>query len=233
MILKSHHEFKCFMTRLMFSTLQCLLFSTYFIVTSTMAQTTIKVVSQEGLPIANAVVELTLLDESLQAMNTDKVYIMDQVQKSFDPEVLVVPEGSLVSFPNSDDIRHHVYSFSPAKPFELKLYAGQPKSPIRFDQQGIVVLGCNIHDSMVGYIYVSNNKHVVKSNAKGLIRVDHPAEQLDSLSVWHPNAKEGVEHRQLISADEFQAAKGVITLIIDIDSPAPRDTFEDQFSNVQ
>ena len=64
--------------------------------------------------------------------------------------------GTRVEFPNNDSVSHQVYSFSPAKRFQLPLYKGEIHPPVTFDQPGLVVLGCNIHDSMVGYIYVTD-----------------------------------------------------------------------------
>ena len=201
--------------------------------TSVIAQTTIKIIDQEGHAVQNAVAELTMSDVLTSVTDADKVYIMDQVNKAFKPEVLIVPQASLVRFPNSDDIRHHVYSFSPAKPFELKLYAGKPKNPIRFEQQGVIVLGCNIHDAMVGYIYVTDKPDVVKSDDKGMIHLDISAEQLTSLNLWHPQAKSGVESRKLFTQKEFKVEGEIITLTIELNSPEPRDSFEDQFYYVQ
>ena len=132
---------------------------------SAFSQTRLKIVDQNNVPLANAVVEYAAAIPAQQAVN-EQIYIMDQVNKQFVPHVLVIPENSFVSFPNSDDIRHHVYSFSSAKTFELKLYAGKPKSPVQFNKKGLVVMGCNIHDSMVGYIYVSDNAHTFISNDK-------------------------------------------------------------------
>ncbi|MGO1462421.1 MAG: Cupredoxin, partial [Oleiphilaceae bacterium] len=66
-----------------------------------------------------------------------------QKDRMFHPHVLILPTGSSVNFPNRDNTQHHVYSFSPAKPFNLELYAGQPEAPVLFDQPGIVELGCN------------------------------------------------------------------------------------------
>lgn len=81
-------------------------------------------------------------------------HVVDQVNKRFVPALTAITVGDAVSFPNSDDIRHHVYSFSPAKTFELPLYHGVPTAPVDFDVAGKVVLGCNIHDSMAATIYV-------------------------------------------------------------------------------
>jgi plastocyanin len=90
---------------------------------------------------------------------------MAQQKKQFVPEVLVVPVGSEVRFPNHDTVRHHVYSFSPAKKFELKLYTGTPANPVLFDRPGVVVLGCNIHDQMVGWILVVDTPYYAQTLA--------------------------------------------------------------------
>ena len=114
--------------------------------------------------LPNAVVEIGQANTAFKPTNPSvkklPVAVMDQVNKQFLPELLIVQQGQLVNFPNSDNIRHNVYSFSSAKSFQLKLYSGQPKEPIIFDTQGVVVLGCNIHDSMVGYIYVAKSEQV-------------------------------------------------------------------------
>ena len=113
----------------------------------------IEVLDAAGKPVGDAVVFL----ESAQARRQVRPLAaleMAQQKKQFVPEVLVVPVGSEVRFPNHDTVRHHVYSFSPAKKFELKLYTGTPANPVLFDRPGVVVLGCNIHDQMVGWILV-------------------------------------------------------------------------------
>lgn len=110
---------------------------------------------------------------------------VEQVQKAFVPLVTVVQAGTLVQFPNRDDTRHHVYSFSAAKKFEIKLYAGTPAAPILFDKAGEVVLGCNIHDNMIGYIYVVDSPWFGKAAANGRVRLDNlPAGDYD-VGVWH------------------------------------------------
>jgi hypothetical protein len=108
---------------------------------------------------------------------------MDQINKTFVPEVLVVRRGQQVSFPNSDDIRHHVYSFSAPKTFEIRLYKGRDSEPVLFDQEGVVVLGCNIHDQMVGYIYVADNEAAWLTNSTGELNL---ASKPESFHLWHP-----------------------------------------------
>lgn len=123
---------------------------------------------QHGVVLPNAVVEIGQANTAFKPTNPSvkklPVAVIDQVNKQFLPELLIVQQGQLVNFPNSDNIRHNVYSFSSAKSFQLKLYSGQPKEPIIFDTQGVVVLGCNIHDSMVGYIYVAKSEQVYKTD---------------------------------------------------------------------
>ena len=98
---------------------------------------------------------------------------VEQIDKIFVPLVTPVQVGTLVQFPNRDEIRHHVYSFSPAKIFELKLYAGTPVAPVLFDKPGEVVLGCNIHDHMIAYIYVVDTPWFAKANKEGFARIEN------------------------------------------------------------
>ena len=83
--------------------------------------------------------------------------VVDQIDKEFVPYVKPVRTGSFVQFPNKDHIRHHVYSFSAPSKFELPLYMGTPAQPVLFDKPGVVKLGCNIHDWMIGYVYVTDS----------------------------------------------------------------------------
>lgn len=109
-----------------------------------------------------------------------------QRQKTFLPRVTTIGTGALVSFPNEDTVRHHVYSFSPAKTFELKLYLGTPAAPVLFDKPGLVVLGCNIHDHMVAYILVGDSPwHGVTGSDGRLVLKDVPAGAY-RLRHWHP-----------------------------------------------
>src|SRR6478736_7443487 len=114
---------------------------------------TATVVDDQGKPVADAVVVAVPADGGIR-LPTRRDAVVDQVDKEFTPRVNAILVGTPVIFPNHDNVRHHVYSFSPAKRFELPLYAGVPAQPVVFDTAGVVVLGCNIHDWMVGYIYV-------------------------------------------------------------------------------
>lgn len=136
-----------------------------------------------GAALADAVVSLHAAQPSFAAPAARA--IMDQRGSQFVPRVLPVQAGTSVVFPNSDQIRHQVYSFSASKRFELPLYAGTSASPIRFDQPGVVVLGCNIHDWMIGYIVVLDTPYFGKTGDDGKARLDAPAGKY-RMRVWHP-----------------------------------------------
>lgn len=196
--------------------------------------TQISVVDQNNNPLANAVIEYTSPPSVEQDSNSnqgadsnkDTTYIMDQIDKQFVPYVLIVPQNNLVSFPNSDDIRHHVYSFSPTKKFELKLYSGRPKQPLLFDQHGIVTIGCNIHDAMVGYIYVSNTT-AVKTNLQGKAPVLADIGKNVEIKIWHPNQSKGLNHHKEITLTSAMIANKEAVFIVDITKPEPRNSFEE------
>lgn len=108
-----------------------------------------------------------------------------QRDKRFLPSLLVVQTGTAVRFPNLDTVRHHVYSFSPAKTFEIKLYVGTPAHPVLFDKPGTAVLGCNIHDKMQGYVHVVDTPHHARTDAAGHATLELP-EGRHELQLWHP-----------------------------------------------
>ncbi|WP_372859982.1 methylamine utilization protein [Pseudoalteromonas sp.] len=178
---------------------------------------------QHGQLLPNAVVEVKQ-SSSIKTKDNLPTAVMDQVNKQFSPELLIVQQGQYVNFPNSDNIRHHVYSFSKAKPFQLKLYSGQPEEPIKFDNQGVVVLGCNIHDSMVGYIYVANNNKIYTSDQQGRMEL-----QVDSFpvqaSIWHSLQTAALDSKKLFTIESSEP----LSLTITTSTPAPRNTFGSQF----
>ncbi|MBD5802436.1 hypothetical protein AZOA_18640 [Azoarcus sp. Aa7] len=146
---------------------------------------------RDGKPVADAVVVAVPSGGAAGAGAPPGVAEEDQRDKEFVPYVLPVQAGTRVHFPNNDNIRHHVYSFSPAKTFELPLYSGTPTSPVLFDKPGVVILGCNIHDWMVGYIYVSESPHFAKTGADGKATLGGLPGGDYTLRVWHPRLEGG------------------------------------------
>jgi plastocyanin len=145
-----------------------------------------RVTNADGKPVADAVV--IAVPETGAPPRTGKptIEVVDQIGKEFTPYVKVVRVGSSVSFPNKDNVRHHVYSFSPAKTFELPLYKGTPAEPVQFDKPGVVRIGCNIHDWMIGYIYVVETPYAGKTGKHGVIELEGLPPGRYRVRVWHP-----------------------------------------------
>ena len=150
------------------------------------AEVVATVKDQHGKPLADAVVIAVPTDGSNRAPAKPRDDAIFQVDKEFVPKVSVVVTGTAIAFPNNDSVRHHVYSFSAAKKFELPLYQGVPASPVVFDKPGVVILGCNIHDWMVAYVYVSESPHFAKTGAEGKATIPDLAAKGWVVRVWHP-----------------------------------------------
>lgn len=121
----------------------------------------VQVTDARGRAVSDAVVYAE--PEGRQLPLARKTAVMDQRNRQFVPRVLAVQTGTAVHFPNSDDVRHHVYSFSPAKTFQLPLYKGTPASPEVFDRAGVATLGCNIHDQMSAFIVIVDTPYFAKT----------------------------------------------------------------------
>lgn len=148
----------------------------------------ITVLTADGRPLAGAVVTTHPLDAPSRKPQPVKA-VMDQVNRAFAPDLLVIPVGSTVTFPNSDSVSHQIYSFSPAKRFQLPLYRGTPYPPVHFEQAGVVTLGCNIHDEMVGYLVVTDAAYYGRTDTKGTWS-DEVARGRYRITIWHPRMRE-------------------------------------------
>lgn len=148
------------------------------------ASVQVELTDAAGKPLADAVVFLESA-EARRLVKPQPGVEMAQEKRQFVPVMMVVPVGTEVLFPNRDTVRHHVYSFSPTKKFELKLYAGTPAKPVLFDQAGVVVLGCNIHDQMTGWILVVDTPYYASSPATGKAQIDNVAPGTYKLRAWH------------------------------------------------
>ena len=130
----------------------------------------------KGKPVAEAVVYLIPAKGKAPAVKKDTIAFMDQVNKQFSPRVLPIQTGAQVRFPNKDNILHHVYSFSEAKSFELPLQKDRKSDPVLFDKPGEVAVGCNVHDWMIGYIFVVDTPWFAMTGKKGDLTIgDVPA----------------------------------------------------------
>ena len=170
----------------------------------------LQIIDQQGDPVENAVVSIP---RGVISEIGDDYAVMDQVDKRFLPKVLAIKKGTQVIFPNSDNIRHHVYSFSKGNPFQIELYKGVPKSPILFNTEGVAVLGCNIHDAMIGYIYVSPWPEFAISDKAG--RLSFYLKKGESLptkiEVWHPRF-ENISEKMTIDLKNTGTSSTIVNL---------------------
>jgi len=165
----------------------------------------IHVQTPDGHALAGVVVTARPLDAP--ARRAAPVHaIMDQVNRAFAPDLLVVSVGSTVAFPNSDSVSHQIYSFSAAKRFQLPLYRGKPYPPVQFDQPGVITLGCNIHDDMLAYLLVTDAPYFGRTDAQGAWSADVPRGRY-RVTIWHPRVRESEADlvRELTVAEDDRA----------------------------
>lgn len=195
-------------------------------------------VRSDGAPIANAVIHAYPSGEQQLSRPQRPEAVMDQKGREFVPHVLPVHKGTAVKFPNSDETRHHVYSFSEAKTFELRLYAGTPADPVIFDQTGAVSLGCNIHDWMLGYIFVVDTPAFAKTNEDGVARLHDLPPGPYELRLWHPRLRDGAQpdvRRITVGGDDTLEVKYALDLRPPLerqrgfDAGPEEEPLEDQF----
>lgn len=170
----------------------------------------VSVVDEQGRPIQNVAVYAKAVGASGERAAMDHAApkaIMDQHDHKFVPHVLVVQAGTEITFPNSDDVSHHVYSFSEAKRFELPLYKGDVYPPVLFDRPGVVVVGCNIHDGMLGYIRVVDTPHFARTNEQGVAVIGGVPSGQYLVEAWTPRARPaGLPPAAQIAVTEESAA---------------------------
>ncbi len=163
-----------------------------------------------------AVVFLKRLDGPTPRPKEAKVRAVAQKDKRFIPRVLVITQGSSVDFKNEDPLFHNVFSLTKPNDFDLGLYKGGTTKLQAFNAPGAVQLLCNIHSSMIGWIYVVDTPWFGQADVTGhfTIKGIPPGEYL--LSVWHEAASKLIEKK-------IRVHEGTepIALSIDADKAAP------------
>ncbi len=186
--------------------------------TAAAGNVTVTVKTATGAAAVDTLVVLDPLDAA--PAPSHEAAIVDQINKRYVPRVSIIRTGTSVTFPNSDHIRHQVYSFSPAKAFNLKLYAGSPKEVVVFDKPGLVVLGCNIHDTMVAFVGVVDSPYFGKVGDSASVALEVPAGRY-KLRIWQPTLAAAPAPRDI----EVGSAPSTIALTVQLDPN--RDTVAD------
>lgn len=147
---------------------------------------TVQLRNAAGQPVADAAVAVEVRGRATKA--TAAKAEMGQRDRQFTPQLLIVQTGTAVNFPNFDTVRHHVYSFSPIKVIDIKLYSGTPAEPVVFDKPGVAALGCNIHDRMSAHIVVVDTPTFGRTDDRGQVAFDLPAGE-HVVRAWHGGQK--------------------------------------------
>jgi hypothetical protein len=162
-------------------------------VPATAGTVSIAVVDSSGRPMRDAVVSLFPNEASRMpaaATVLEGSRIVGQQSETFLPLVSILPVGGAIVFTNGDHTMHHVYSFSPIRQFEFVLNAGEKSGAVRFDRAGIAAIGCNIHDQMISYVYVTESPWTVLTGPDGIARFELPAGAYRT-QLWHPEMAPG------------------------------------------
>lgn len=172
---------------------------------ATASSVAVQVHDAAGKPLADVVLYAEP-DGGGAAPKNLKPASIEQRGLKFLPLVSVVQAGSQISFPNNDKVRHHIYSFSPAKKFDQKLYSGVAAAPQVFDKAGTVVLGCNIHDRMVAYVKVVDTPFFARTDAQGVARIEFPGAGKYALKAWHFGMAANAQAEQALVVPPGEAA---------------------------
>jgi plastocyanin len=147
------------------------------------------VLDPKGAPVPDVAVYLPGQSSTTGAVPGTAV--MDQQDTRFVPHILVIRKGTSVEFPNSDVVAHHVYSFSKPNNFVLPLYKGDLHEPVTFEHDGIVTLGCNIHDHMLAYIVVVDTDAFGITGANGQVSIEvSDVRDGAELNIWSPRIRD-------------------------------------------
>lgn len=184
------------------------------------ADVIVKIHNRAGDGIADAVVTLTGDGTATSAPAQPPAgKTIDQRDETFIPYVEIFRPGDRVVFRNSDHTRHHVYSFSPVKTFEFVLKPGEKSPPLTLDKTGIAAVGCNIHDHMISYLFVTDALRSAKSGADGVVRMEGLAAGLYTVHVWHPQLHPGhpemTQPLSLATGDESRTLDFTLSLLPD------------------
>jgi plastocyanin len=193
------------------------------------AELTVRITAAHAAAVADAVVTIVPKRGTAApaAQPIAETRIIDQKNETFIPYVEIFRPGDSIVFHNSDHTRHHVYSFAPARQFEFVLTSGESSSPLQLAHAGVVAVGCNIHDQMITYAYISDAPWIARSEAQGRVVFDAlPAGDFD-VHVWHPQLRPGqpdpVQDLHIAAPSDTKDLAFSLSLLPDPRTPADRE----------
>ncbi len=181
------------------------------------ADIAVSVRDQDGNAAIDAVVSVWPADRRALPSSTSQPHVIDQRDEAFVPFVTVMRRGDTLSFKNSDRTRHHVYSFSQLKPFEMVLNPGETSQALKLEQSGVAAIGCNIHDKMLAYAFVTDTPWTAQTDAKGQGTIANLPKGKYRVEVWHPRMEMGGGPEQTIAVDAHEN----VTFEVHLNPPRP------------
>jgi len=128
---------------------------------------------------------------------------IEQRDRRFAPDLVVIPAGSAISFPNFDPIFHNVFSLSKVKSFDLGNYPDGQSRTVTFPSPGLVAVYCHLHSNMSATIVVAPNRWATKADGKGgFMLADVPAGTY-SVVAWHKTA--GTFRKTIVIGEKHDA----------------------------
>lgn len=184
----------------------------------------LQVADQGGKPLADAVATLTPETPDTAPKPAPRDHFIDQKDETFLPLVEIVAAGDQVIFRNSDRTRHHVYTFSPLGQFEFVLKPNESSAPVKLQKPGVIPVGCNIHDFMINYLFVTDSRWAAKSDAQGVATLNDVPSGTYTVKWWHPRQRPGAQAvTQTVTVSGDQASAGIALTVM---APPPKDDTE-------
>lgn len=159
----------------------------------------VSVTDKEGKAVADAVVIVRPGGDGVPRTPPPMQAVINQEKMRFVPAVTLVGVGARARFVNNDPWEHHVrasaagvlqFNASAKEGFELRL-DGKPEgkpakfAEVTFGKPGAVLLGCHLHASMQGHVYVSDSPWAALTNAEGIASFEAVPEGAARVNVWH------------------------------------------------
>lgn len=190
----------------------------------------LQISDQDGKPLADAVATLYPQggDAAPSKPSAAHDHFVDQKDETFLPLVEIVPVGESVIFRNSDRTRHHVYTFSPlaTPPFDFILKPNELSAPIKLTKPGVIPIGCNIHDFMINYLFVTDSRWAAKSDDKGAAALSDVPPGTYTVKLWHPRLRPGAAQPSQTVAVTGEETSMALSMKV---MPAPREDDRDKY----
>jgi plastocyanin len=128
------------------------------------------------------------LDGKLPPLHRSRVAVIEQKNRRFVPDLVVIPAGASVSFPNLDPIFHNVFSLSKPRSFDLGNYPRNQTRIVTFPKPGVVVVGCRLHPNMSAIVFVTPNDWGTTPDADGRFQLAAVPAGRYTVAAWHKRA---------------------------------------------